>query len=519
MTADDRGVAPSDLPSVLHRPGSVPAAEPPWLRASLSDLNLEPVIAALVKRGGGDVRSQFRIPLRDTAAIAYRQDVFRDLADAVLRERVVAFVEALGGLRDRSRFPPTIRNPRRTQRLALASASAYVAAVVALTEALTHAHLVSEALRGVAAYLDRYVRSETFRSLSADVARLERELEAVTYGLELLEDRVHVWPAVPKPDYGAAVERTLHAFRREGTEGASRTASPPGDMNAVEAEILDHVAQLHPEPFAALEAFAEQHDAYVDDGVARFGREMAFYLSYLAYVDRFEAAGLPFCLPELSDTDKRIAVRDGFDLALADTLLDDEEAVVVNDVHLDAAERVMVITGANQGGKSTYARMVGQLHYLAALGCPVPARRARLFSFTELLTHFDRPEDPTTLQGKLHDELTRLHALLGHASSGSLVILNEAFSSTSSDDALALGRATLERLLDLDALAVYVTFVDELSSFDARVASVATKIHPEDPSRRTFELVRRPADGRAHALAIARTYGLTYEDLRHRLGS
>jgi DNA mismatch repair protein MutS len=516
MTADDRG---PELPSVLHRPGSEPAQEPPWLRASLADLNLEPVIAALVKRGGGDVRSQFRIPLRDVADTAYRQDVFRDLTDAVLRERIEAFVKTLRGLRDRGRHARTIRNRRRAQRLALASAATYVAAVLALTEALTHAHLVSEALRGIAAYLDRYVRSEAFRTLQTDVTRLEHELEAVTYGLELLEDRVHVWPAGPRDDYGAAVERTLRAFRRDASQTARGATPQPSDMNAVEAEILDRVAHMHPEPFAALESFAQQHDGYVDRGVARFEREVAFYLSYLAYADRFEAAGLPFCLPDLSATDKRIDVRDGYDLALADTLLDAEEHVVVNDVRLDSTERIMVITGANQGGKSTYARMVGQLHYLAALGCPVPARRARLFSFRELLTHFDRPEDPSTLQGKLHDELTRLHALLGRASSGSVVILNEAFSSTSSDDALALGRATLERLLDLDALAVYVTFVDELSSFDTRVASIATAVHPEDPSRRTFELVRRPADGRAHALAVARTYGLTYEDLRHRLGS
>lgn len=516
MTADDRGEA---LPSVLYRPGSAPAREPPWLRASLADLNLEPVIAALVKRGGGDVRSQFRVPLTDVADVAYRQAVFRDLADAVLRDRIEAFVKTLRGLRDRGRPAPTIRHPRRTQRLALASASTYVAAVLALTEALTHAHLLSDALRDVASYLSRHVRSEGFRTLQADVVRLERELDTVTYGLELLEDRVHVWRTGPQEDYGAEVERTLRAFRRNGADAASHTSPQPNDMNAVEAEILDRVARLHPEPFAALEAFAQQHDTYVDHGVERFEREMAFYLSYLAYVDRFEAAGLPFCLPDVSAADKRIDVQGAYDLALADALLDAEEPVVLNDVRLDHGERVLVITGANQGGKSTYARMVGQLHHLAALGCPVPARRARLFSFRELLTHFDRPEDPSLLQGKLHDELMRLHALLGHATSGSVVILNEAFSSTSSDDALALGRATLERLLDLDALAVYVTFVDELSSFDARVASIATMIDSDDPSRRTFELVRRRADGRAHALAIARTYGLTYEDLRRRLVS
>ncbi len=519
MTVADRGEVGVALPSVLQRPGAEPIAEPAWVRTSLADLNLEPVLAALVKAGAGDVRSRFRVPLTSEADVAYRQDVFRDLATGALREAVEAFVRALGGLRARARHTPAKGHPRRAQRLALESASTYVGAVLALSEALAQARLGSQALRDVATYLDGYVRSERFIALRSDLARLERDLEEVTYGLEVLEDRVHVWPATAGADYGAAVERTLRAFGRERPRAAAEDEPGPTDLNGIEVEILDRVARLHPGPFAALATFAQVHDAFVDDGVARFAREVVFYLAYLAYVDRFVAAGLPFCLPEVSARDKRVDVHDAFELALADALVQEEAQVVVNDVRLVDDERALVITGANGGGKSTYARLVGQLHYLAALGCPVPARRARLFLCHELLTHFDRPEDPASLQGKLHDELMRLRALLDGATPRSLVVLNEAFSSTSSDDALALGRATLERLLDLDALAVFVTFVDELASFDERVASVATRIHPDDPSRRTFELVRRPADGHAHAVTLARTYGLTYEDLRRRLGS
>lgn len=79
--------------------------------------------------------------------------------------------------------------------------------------------------------------------------------------------------------------------------------------------------------------------------------------------------------------------------------------------------------------------------------------------------------------------------------------MNETFSSTSSDGALALGEGTLARILELDAVGVYVKFVDRLESFDPRIASVTTTVRPDDPSHRTFELVRGPAEGSAHALA------------------
>jgi DNA mismatch repair protein MutS len=510
--------APALEPSVLQRPGSPGAPVTERAPAYFADLKLDRIVAAIAKgREAHAVAPLFHAPLRDLDDIVYRHEVFRDLADAGLRDHVASFCQAMRRLRDHARNEERTRNPLRRQRFRFDAAARYCACVTALARALETRSLTSRALRDVAAYVGEYVRSPAFTGLHGDVRRLEDQLAAVTYHLMVLEDRVHVRRMGEQHDYGAEIERTFQRFRRDGATARPQDDGDASDMSEVEAAILELVARLHPEVFAALAAFADTHASYVDPVVERFEREVRFYLAYLAYAERFEAVGLRFCLPEVTATDKRVRARQTFDLALADVLVEDGSVVVCNDVALDGDERILVVTGANQGGKSTFARTFGQLHYLAALGCPVPGTAARLFLFDRLLTHFEREEDLRTLQGKLNEELTRLHTLLDRVTPGSVVIMNEAFSSTATDDALALGRETLARLLAADALGVFVTFTEELASYDSRVASVVATVQPENPARRTYRLVRRAADGHAHALAIAEAYGLTYGALRRRL--
>jgi DNA mismatch repair protein MutS len=287
-------------------------------------------------------------------------------------------------------------------------------------------------------------------------------------------------------------------------------------MTRVDAEIVERVGRLFPEVFGELERFGERHAGFVDPVIARFGREIGFYVAYLGVIAPLRSLGLAFCYPEVSE-DGDVRAREAFDLALAIKLAGDGRVPVINDFELAGSERVMVVTGPNQGGKTTFARMFGQLHHLAGLGLPVPGTEARLRKFDRLFTHFDRRERLEDLTGKLEDDLLRLHVIVEASTARSVAILNESLSSTTIDDSLFISERVLGELIERDVLCVFVTFLDELSRLGPATVSMVATVDPDDPTIRTHRVVRRQADGLAHALALSEKYSLSYGAVTERV--
>lgn len=504
--------------SVLSPEGDGAVAHVGERPAGFSDLNLDQLVASLTAGCEAyDLSSIWYRHLDDLEVIGYRQEVFVDLEEKETFDLVSAFAAQMREVQVRAAETEKIRHRRQRQGATIDVVEGYCEAVSALEAGLRARLPKGRALQAVRAHLADYVASPKFAALVDDTRAIRRRLWDVRYTVRILGRRIQVAKYADEADYSAEVLALFERFEQGAVKDYRVGFRPARELNRVEALVLDLVARLHPEAFADLDAYCERHGDYLDPTLQRFERDVQFYLAYLAYLAPLRDAGLPFCYPEVTRGSKEVFARGAFDVVLAAKLHAEGQAVVANDLALSGHERVIVVSGPNQGGKTTYARLFGQLHHLACLGCPVPGTSARLWCFDQLFTQFGREEDLANMAGKLEDDLRHVQDMLARATPRSIVVLNEVFASTSLEDALFLGSQVMERLVALDVLAVFVTFLDELASFGPTVVSMMSTVAPENPGERTYRVVRKPADGLAHALAIAEKHGLSSAQLKVRL--
>ncbi len=217
--------------------------------------------------------------------------------------------------------------------------------------------------------------------------------------------------------------------------------------------------------------------------------ELAFYVGCLNLRERLTTIGEPVCVPTPRPwSPARLNFAGLYDVCLS---LRNNRRVVGNDANADGRS-LMVVTGANSGGKSTFLRSVGVAHLMMRAGMMVAGESFEASTCEGVFTHFVREEDTSMTSGKLDEELARMSVIADEIRPHCVVLFNESFSATNEREGSEIARQVLQALIDSDIRPLIVTHLFDLAEHFYENASDTTlflQAGRETETGRTFKVL------------------------------
>ncbi len=499
------------------------------------------------------VESILRMPSGSSHVIQYRNEVFRDIVDNP--ELMKSFEELIPKIHELFYFN-RIKQETDSQVLQtiwrLGELELYVECVHRLNEAFdtNKANIHSQALIRLSEHVDTIARSDTFGRMSEELPKLRKGLrlhKSVTVGINL-DDKLRPVEATLLSINNRRFEESSLLGRLFGSLSDRREFQSllPVHTTPMPENTDDYEESLPLSPlFRDIESLLKSLAFPISEKLKRYlhingeflrslSSELAFYVGAARLEQQLKEAGLSVCLPHIEDESKRKTSLEGFyNLELALSRLSDKDTeqleIVLNDCRLDTSGRVAILTGPNQGGKTTFTQGIGIAHLLAQCGLFVPAERATLSPADALCTHFPTGEQGQIRTGRLAEEIERLSTIFSSITEHSLVILNESLATTSPLEGLHLAEDVVKSLGYIGSRAVFATHLHELAEAiptmneeiqnSETIISLVAGVETDgtNGNRRTFRISRGTPTGKSFAADIARKYRISFDDIREQV--
>lgn len=475
------------------------------------DLNLNPIIDRISKLWGREVKHFYGYFPQSPEAVQYRRDVYREIESRNLGDMLERAWETYDGCLRLAQERERSKQPMRQAMLYVSELSLYCDAVHMLHEGLTGKPFASEGFRRISEALDAYVAGEPFQALSQQTAWIRERMAKARFTMTYENKRI----VLAEKECPATYESTLSRLCSDHMTALESPFSESDELEGLELELIEIFRRKEPDLFRRIGAMFKGQKNMQEEWIALFFREIPFYLSFMRLERTLAQKGAAFVLP--TEQEEEIIRGDGlYDLALFIANTDRGGSVVSNDFYYDKDELFYVLTGPNQGGKTTFARSLGQFIFFGKMGLKVPAKTANIHFFTHLLTHFSVEESVETGRGKLMEELVRLAPMMKGAGRNSFVIINELFTTAANYDACIMGKKVLKHFIDRECYGIYVTHLSELLEAQDRAVGLCARL--DDKGVQTFKIERAIMEYKNCAANQVEKYGLTYEKLKERLG-
>lgn len=510
----------------------------------IDDLNLKAVYEEIFRVGRFEERYGFEEvflhPCAEASTVLFRQRIMRQLyRDDALCETALAFVSCVSEAQKNLERVSAIKDAIRKKTFALQARRDFLVKLETIqketAERVREETALAEGSRRLAAYVsdDRTIleREELDDFLSALEQDVPRHLVLNKNAGQKCRDVVIDPEGKGEKDYTDKLMSGAEPFL--GEYDFKIRVYQNTDISCLDKKIQNYIFNRRPELIHDLEALYEKYGEFEISRFVQAAGELVFYLSCIRFVREYERTGYFFCMPEFSASDfsvednsgefrrraMDVEVRDAYDMALGINMYrgGKECRVVPNDYGFSENRRFFILTGANQGGKTTFLRSVGLIQCMAQTGMFVPCRKARLCMVGQVHTHFGKEEERGAAVGRFEQELQRMGKILESLKDGDMVLLNETFTSTQRTAAVTLLKRLLLELDRRKCLGGLVTHFYEISDLLKKEGIFNLTTWPPEDGERNFRIREDEGCRYSYARDIAVKCGATYEKLMEKM--
>ena len=497
--------------SILNKKGG-PANVQRSVPTYLLDCNGDRIIEQICKDYPEELKWQFHYLPADVECMEYRRGIYGDIKLREVSESIEAFLEDMKAYQEVEVKKDKLLSPLQKKLWHLEESRIYIKAFTNLYKELEKAPLASQGMQEFKEYLASVVKGERFLTLKRQGEEIKSEREAFRITLHYENERI-ILADFPEQEEDA-YEKRLRDVLPEHSAVLSNLFGNEVEFSSLEKGLIEVLIKKQPAFFKKVADFYERWESFWDEPLSLFVKEIRLYLAVWKFQQRMMERGYHFATPVSTGVGGEFRATKVYDLALA-LAKGEEQAIISNDVEYRQGEQFLVVTGPNQGGKTTYARSLGQLLFFFLMGLDVPADEAHLPYFERIMTHFSVEESVETGRGKLMDELVRLAPMLKQEARNAFVIINELFTTAANYDAIEMGTRTLRAFLEKGDYGIYVTHLGELAGMDERVVSMMALLNEE--GKQSFRVERKEATELSCAIMQVEKHRLSYEQIKERL--
>ena len=505
----------------------------------------------------------------DPEVATYRQDVFEDIYNLPnMRERLLDLMNQIDYLKDYGTWRKNAEEKPGLWDLMhrLDELKTFITCVESLHDCLSDSGIKSKGLKDLLNYIDTLYSDANFTQMKKDIENITvdaNSIRSVTIGINInsrfeaeslglisvnakpfkksgivsnfadavaARDKLNMdeeWDKDMRyePADNPGAEGALDKINSTMTEAINYTSVignkstlskvPEGDGTSGSTFYLSNVASRMMSHL--VKKLRSVLSAYSDISIVTISKlipELTYYINFAEFIAAAKKKGMHFCKAQPVPAVNGICMMNAkgfYNLKLASSLTNSEE-VVDNDLVYDDSHVIYLLTGANRGGKTTLTQAVGLLYALAQGGIYVPADTFEYTPADLIFTHFPADEDKTMDLGRLGEECVRFKEIFDGATSGSLVLLNESFSTTSFEEGYYIAVDAVRALRLKGIRTIYNTHMHKLAQ-NAAEFNVSSIVMASEEGKRSYKVVEKAPEGSSYARDIAQKYGVTYEIL------